>query len=213
MTRSDTAVDRRRRQVAAEYRKQGYHVTKPAASGVVPVFLRGCQPDLIAERDDDKVVIEVKRSNVLRGNNDLVELAERVAASPGWRLEVVALRGEEQAPDLAVPDWLNSMLRRRGSDGNEVFQCIYLVEVMEYLIRSIALRNNFRVRDKSSHRIAAELVYDGIIDQELLDRIGAVNSWRDALMHRKDVPRPAADQVAEIESVCRDLLAQSMIEA
>src|SRR5690349_14437535 len=87
--------ERTSRRVAASYRKQGYRVVVPVAPDALPVFLRDCQPDLIAERDDDHVVVESKPAGTLKGANDLVDLAERVAAQPGWRLELVTFRDRE----------------------------------------------------------------------------------------------------------------------
>lgn len=205
----DTAVDRRRKQVAATYRKQGYRVTVPATPDAVPAFLRGCQPDLIAEKDGDQVVIEVKRSSALRHTNELTELAERVAAMQGWRLEVVALRSEDEGPGAPATDWLETMLGDRAAGAHTVHHCIYLVEVLDYLVRGIALNNQIRVRDKTVRRLSAELAYAGIIDQDLLDRIEAALAWRDALMHGIAAARPESVKARELERICRDLQAQS----
>jgi hypothetical protein len=206
---SDAAVDRRRRQIAATYRKRGYRVTVPATSGTGPAFLRDFQPDIIAEKDGDHVVIEVKRSRALKGANDLTELAERVAAVPGWRLELVALRGEDDARRVLAPDWLDTMLTPPGPGTDIAHHCVWLGEVLAYLIRGTALLNRIRVRDKTATRLAAELAFAGVIDQDLLDRIEDAFAWRNALMHAMPLPRPASDQAAEIEKICRDLQAQS----
>src|SRR5580692_1769090 len=136
--RSDNGIDRRIRQVAATYRKQGYHVTGSGTSDAIPSFLHGCKPDLVAEKDGDKVVIDVKRANTLRGTNDLAEIAERVAAMPGWRLEVVALRSEDETIAEPVADWLKTMLGRRAQDEEATQQCIYLATVLEYQLSIIA---------------------------------------------------------------------------
>lgn len=206
---SDAAVDRRRKQVAATYKKDGYRVTVPAAADVVPAFLHGCQPDLIAEKDGDRVVIEVKRSSALRGTNELSELAERVAAAPGWRLEVVALQSDDGIPGVPVADWLEAMLGQRASSAHAFHHAIYLAEVLDCLVRGIALKNHLTVRDKTARRLAAELVYAGVIDQDLLDRIETSLAWRNTVMHGAGAMGPVTDDAAEIERICRDLLVQS----
>jgi Holliday junction resolvase len=206
----DTAVDRRRKQIAAAYRKQGYRVTVPTTSGTVPAFLHDCHPDLIAEKDGDQVVIEVKRSRALKGANDLTELAERVAAAPGWRLELVALRSDDDARRVLAPDWLKTMLRPPAPGTDIAHHCIYLGEVLDYLIRGTALLNHIRVRDKTAARLAVELAFAGVIEQNLLDRIENAFAWRNALMHVTPLPRPAVDQAAAIEEICRELEALSL---
>jgi hypothetical protein len=211
--RADAGVDRRIRQVAATYRKQGYRVTSPGEPGAIPAFLHGCTPDLIAESDGDKVVIEVKRASALRGSNDLADIAERVAAAPGWRFEVVALRSEIETNGLSASEWLGTMLRRHAHEEDMAQQCVYLAAVLEHLLAIVASREKLRAREKTGRRLAAELVYHGVIDQVLLDRINAAFAWRDALVHGMVTSGPAGEQAPEIESICRELLAQSMAEA
>jgi hypothetical protein len=103
---SDTVIEKKRRRVAANYRRQGYQVTLPKDPATLPSFLRDCHPDLIAEREDDHVVIEIKPSRALKGSNDLQDLAARVAAQPGWRLE----RGNRP--------WIESMPRSTAVTGS-----------------------------------------------------------------------------------------------
>jgi hypothetical protein len=208
-TQTDTDLDRRRRQIAASYRKQGYRVTAPAAPDALPAFLEDCHPDLIAEKDGDNVVIEVKPARALKGTNDLVRLAERVAAQPGWRLELVALKSQDDDEALLAPDWLGQMLQPATPGANEVTSAIYLVEVLTYLLLGVALRNNLRLRDKSPERVAHELAFAGVIDETCLARIRNILAWRNSLMHGLTVSPSPADQSAEIEKLCRELHAQA----
>lgn len=212
VTQPDVAIDRRRRQIAATYRKQGYRVTIPASADARPAFPQDFQPDLIAEKEGDHVVIEVKRSRAPRGTNELTELAELVAAAPGWRLELVAVGTEDDAGPVLDAEWLNTMLSPPPPGTDFARHCIWLGEVLEYLLRGIALNNRIRIRDKTARHLAAELAYAGVIDQDLLDRIEDTFAWRNALMHAMPLPRPATDQAAEIERVCRDLGLQIQTE-
>jgi REase_AHJR-like len=205
-TQTGTDVDRRRRQIAASYRKQGYRVTAPTAASALPAFLSDCHPDLIAEKDGDRVVIEVKPARALKGTNDLVKLAERVAAEPGWRLELVALNSQDDDDALLLaPDWLGQMLQ---PGANDVTSAIYLVEVLTYLLRGVARRNALRLRDKSAERVAHELAFAGVIDETYLARINDILAWRNGLMHGLTVSPSPAEQTAAIKNLCRDLHAQ-----
>jgi hypothetical protein len=207
-TQTSTKLDRRRREIAASYRKQGYRVTAPSVADALPSFLRDCHPDLIAEKEGDRVVIEVKPSHALKGANDLIELADRVAAEPGWRLELVTVRSEPEYRELLAPEWLEHMLHAP-SPGTEVgYRCIYLGEVLAYLIRGMASVNNIRLRDKTTLHLARELVYAGAFDQDLLDRIEDAFAWQDQMMRRTPAPRSASQQAAELEQLCRDLHVQ-----
>lgn len=209
--RSDAVVEKKRRQVAAGYVQQGYRVMQPGAD-TIPSFLRDCEPDLIAEREDDHVVIEIKPTSALKGSNDLTELAARIAGQPGWRLELVALGREgSDAAVLSTPDWLEQMLKRPQTfvdPGLDRFYVVYLFEVLDYLINGVAILNKVRVRGKSAQRVAHELAFAGVIEQDVLDRIEVSLVWRDNLMHRQPADRSPEDQAAEIAALCRDIYAR-----
>lgn len=211
---TDTVIEKKRRRVAADYRRQGYRVTQPEVGSTVPPFLHDCRPDLIAERDDDRVVIEIKRSDKLRGSNDLEELAARVTAQPGWRLELIALGTDgDEAEIVSRPDWLENMLRRpdlAGDPGHAYFHVVYLGQVLEFLIRGVALLNRIETRDKRATRIARELVFQGVLGQPTLDRIEGALAYRNTLLHEWGPPRHQTEQVAEMTALCRDIYAECL---
>ena len=90
-TMADAAEKRKLRSIARQYERDGYRVTVPERGGDLPAFLQGFTPDLIAESEGDRVVIELKRSDAVPGSNELRDLAERVSGEPGWRFELVTL--------------------------------------------------------------------------------------------------------------------------
>jgi hypothetical protein len=211
---TDTVIEKKRRRIAADYRRQGYRVTQPVRDSAMPSFLHDCRPDLIAERDDDHVVIEIKRSDKLRGSNDLEELAARVAAEPGWRLELVTLGTEgDEADVLSQPDWLENMLQRpslAGGTDQAYFHVVYLAQVLEFLIRGVATVNRIGTRDKSAVRIARELVFKGVMTQPTLDRIEVALDYRNRLLHDRPAPERRVDQVAEMTALCRTIYAECL---
>ena len=213
-TRSDAVVEKKRRQVAAGYTQQGYRVMQPGAA-TTPSFLRDCQPDLIAEREDDHVVIEIKPTSALKGSNDLTELAARIAGQPGWRLELVALgKDGSDAAVLSTPGWLEQMLRRPDTFADSSlarFYVVYLFEVLDYLINGMAILNKIRVRGKSAQRVAHELAFAGVIEQDVLDRIEVSLVWRNNLMNRQASDRSPEDQAAEITALCREIYARHVV--
>jgi hypothetical protein len=199
------------KRVAADYRQQGYRVVAPATPDALPAFLRDCQPDLIAERDDDHVVVEIKAAGTLRGANELVVLAERVEKQPGWRLELVTFK--ERDPDAAAvsAEWLERMLApvhaSPTADGR--FASAYLLDVLGVLLRGIAVNTRSPVANMAGDEIARSLAFKGIIDAALLTRIEYVFRWHKSLM-RGLAPAPSPDvQAVEIEAICRDLFART----
>jgi REase_AHJR-like protein len=213
---TDAVIEKKRQSVAQEYRRQGYRVTVPERSAALPSFLRDCLPDLI-ERDDDHVAIEIRHSNMLRGSNDLKELAARVATQPGWRFELVTLGNDGNEADvISRPDWLESMLRTPDLATNPdqaYFHVVYLGQVLEFLVRGVALRNGIRIRDRLPRRIANELVFAGIMEQPILDRLEHALSYRDKLLHERVAPENQKEQVHEMTALSRDIYRQCVSEA
>src|SRR4051794_40500240 len=81
--------------VAQRYRDEGYGVVVKPQTDLVPPFLAGFQPDLIATRGNESVVVEIKTNRIdLSNNPTITRLAEVVNGQPGWRLDVVVLEPE-----------------------------------------------------------------------------------------------------------------------
>ena len=203
--------ERTSRRLAAVYRKLGYRIVVAPAPDALPVFLRDCRPDLIAERDDDHVVVQFKMAGTLKGANDLVDLAQRIAGHPGWRLELVTFRGHDAEAEIVSPAWLSEMLHAPGDD---TLTSVYRVEVLGFLLRGLAAQAGIRPADKPEQAIARELAFAGWIDEALLRRIETVFLWRNDLMHqRSPTPAPSAEYARELEKLCHDVLAQAPNEA
>jgi len=176
----------------------------------MPDFLRDHQPDLIAERPNDHVVVEVKRTRSLRGANDLRQLAEEIAAHPGWRLELVALgKDADELAEILEPDWLEAALRlpddMAGNPEVRTYFAVYQSQLLESLLHGLAVISRLRPRGKSASRIAQELVFHGVIDQDTLARIEQAMEWRNALVHGRPLPRSAEDECADLSALCREL--------
>jgi hypothetical protein len=85
------------RQYADWYSRQGYQVSVEPAPRELPEFLRTLSPDLIARRDGENVVVEIKTSSP--ASFDRVQaLARALEHRAGWTLQVVYV-------DLADPEW------------------------------------------------------------------------------------------------------------
>ncbi len=84
--------------ISADYIAKGYAVTIDPLPADRPPFLRRFRPDALAIKRDDHVVLEVKTHASLRSDAGLRSLASVIEAEPGWRLEVVVVRGALRKP-------------------------------------------------------------------------------------------------------------------
>jgi hypothetical protein len=89
--------------IARRYRDEGYDVVvHPDEGGLLPPLLAGFQPDLIATRGNESVVIEIKTKRIdLSNDPNITRLAEIIDGQPGWRLDLVVLEPETTFEKMA----------------------------------------------------------------------------------------------------------------
>lgn len=91
----------RARAIAEEYRNKGYEVIEKPAPEQLPDFLAGYQPDLLAWKGDESIVVAVKARSSLAKDPRVRELAQLLQTKPRWNFELVVVGEAEQ---LKVPE-------------------------------------------------------------------------------------------------------------
>ena len=84
-------------QYADWYSRQGYQVSVEPSPRELPEFLRTLAPDMIAHRDGENIVVEIKTSSPA-SFEQVQQLARALEHRAGWKLQVVYA-------DLADPEW------------------------------------------------------------------------------------------------------------
>lgn len=79
---------RRLRRIAERFQREGFEVTSEPRGPSLPSWLRRFNPDLVATRGREGVVVEVRSRGEVRGDKSLQQLAEIVEEHPGWRFEL-----------------------------------------------------------------------------------------------------------------------------
>lgn len=197
---AETQESRKLRSIARRYERGGYRVTLPQRADDLPAFLRDFTPDLIAESESDRVVIEVKASDAVRGANELREMAERVSREPGWRFELVTIRPRER-PEVPSSERLastDSRVRQAMSVGLSDLAYVYASAALEELLNDLALQHGWRAARTSFGQNVRELVSMGIVSPEMASEIGEARAVRNRLVHAENEPPPPA---AEVEAV------------
>ena len=98
--------ERERIQSLAEgYRLQGYEVIEEPSQEQLPEFLAGFRPDMVVHKEDESVVIEVKRHASLHKNSEVAELARKLRSQPGWSFKLVFTEPGERLTisEAAIP--------------------------------------------------------------------------------------------------------------
>jgi hypothetical protein len=204
---TSTAGQKAVQSVARRYRRKGYRVIAVGGAAPVPDFLEGIKPDLIAERDDDRVVIEVKANNTLRGSNELREVAERVAREPGWRFELVALGTDEPVlpPRPEQVAQIASAVRQMTDAGRGGLACVLLCSTIEVLLNDLAKQNGLKTEKGSILQVARQLVWEGVMPAEYLDVTMVAEALRNRVVHGYDATTVTISEVERLVSLLGQL--------
>lgn len=85
------------RRLAREYEDSGYDVIVGPTVEHVPTFLAEFDPQLIATRDDESVVVEVGPMSAFAADDRIQQLAATIDAHDGWRLDFVVTKSSDEA--------------------------------------------------------------------------------------------------------------------
>lgn len=204
---ADAAEERKLRSVAREYERKGYRVIMPRLGGHLPAFLEGFQPDIVAESERDRVVIEVRRSDAVRGSNDLLKIAERVSREPGWRFE---LRTVPSLPRALVPSEegmasIEAQVREVTRLGFTDAAYLFAYAALEELLNDLAVQHGLRVTKMSFVQTVRELVSQGVIPTEALETVNRAREIRNLLVHTREATRPYAADIENLLALQRYL--------
>lgn len=176
----------RKKAVARRYKSLGYDVTERPTPDLLPEFLQGMTPDVVARSESDNVVIEVKMHASLKGSNDLVSLADRISRQRDWRLELIVLDddGKDQPPNSEVV--FERMLESaRLASSIKLFDVayVYLIAVLSRTAQEVARRHGVRNRYRTDQALLEDLGFKGVVPQEIVEASLAAISIRNSVVH------------------------------
>lgn len=207
---ADASEQRKLHAVARRYRRDGYRVTVPARSGKVPSFLEGFTPDLIAESGQDRVVVEIKRSDAVQGSNELQRVAETVAREPGWRFELVTVASP---PQVVIPTSeriasIGFRAQQVASLGMTDIAYMYAWSALEMLLNDLALQQGIKVSKVPFVQAVRELASRGVIEREVLNAVEQARAVRNRVLHAGTEILPSDADVEELLLLGRTLRSQ-----
>lgn len=192
-TPADPVTDEREaiRQYADWYAQQGYQVSVEPAPRDLPEFLRTLAPDLIARRDGENIVVEIKTSSP--ASFDKVQhLARALEHRAGWKLQVVYvdLPDPEWRPPARLPEAsdllarLNSLDRVDKDDDQARLQFLLLWSIIEAAARHRLSRLEIPpTRRISSSALLKMLLTEGVIEEEQYAVLRRGLAVRNAIAH------------------------------
>lgn len=97
---------RAERLVAKRYEERGYTVIIEPPSSAIPFPLEGYKPDLLATKDSENLLIEVKRRGARVDSKLFFRVDEEVQRHPGWQFLLVTV-GDEELQELSTSTTVN----------------------------------------------------------------------------------------------------------
>ncbi len=188
---------------ARQYRRNGYRLTIPERGHPLPSFLDGLVPDLIAERDDDHVIIEIKRANTVAGSNDIVALAEKVALQQHWRFELISVPAARRIilPAMAA---ISNDVDRLSDLGFMTPAFLVCFAMLENLVAYAAAKHNVNPANRVFAKLTRELAVLGVISRETRRLLEDASERRNDLTHAIDGSAPTRTELdALLELVSR----------
>jgi REase_AHJR-like len=161
------------KQYADWYSQQGYQVSVEPSPRELPEFLRTLAPDMIARRDGEHIVVEIKTSSPA-SFEQVQRLARALEHRAGWKLQVVYadLDDPEWAPPAELPD-ISELLTRLASVGSAdegdhgASQFLLLWSIIEAAARhrlsSLKIPPTRRI---SSSALLKMLLTEGLIEED-----------------------------------------------
>src|SRR5262245_32185323 len=179
-------------QVAKEYRAEGYHVIVRPEPGQLPPFAANFGPDLLASGGDDNVLVQVvERRADLASRPDLPRCADVTNSQPGWRFDLVILRGESAVERILhnaaepTPQQVNLMLDRAEMSvtaGLVEGACVYAWAGLEACMRRARSATGLN-GDLAANELITALYVHGIFSREAFDRLREAFRVRTEVVH------------------------------
>jgi uncharacterized protein YutE (UPF0331/DUF86 family) len=91
---------------------------------------------------------------------------------------------------------------------------IYLVSLLDELVRDAAMQHRIKGRDRSPRAIIAELAFRGIIDGTTADVLDQAWDRRNTIVHgRPKAESPSRDEILRVVAACREVRAAMRLQA
>jgi hypothetical protein len=176
------------RKTAEEYRSKGYEVTEEAPLD----FLPGFYADLLARKNDEVKVIEVKSRSSLNAIPQIAELARIIDSKPGWNFELL-LVGEPEKVDSpeGIRPFDSTSTVRRVADAEQALASGLpdAAFLLAWSACEAALREMLQAQGVSEAGISSptyvldQAVFQGLISRNAYDNLNDMRKYRNAIVH------------------------------
>ncbi len=201
--------------VASEYEERGYEVRLQPAAGDMPEFFMGFEPDLIATRNGESVVVEVKARKDLANAQAITALEATVRDRPGWRFELIIDGLESEygrslgAPQIGMSlEEANELLE----GGHVVAALLLMWAATEGILRLLAARENIELESLAPGYVTTRLYTLGLLGREQYRILDEAVRLRNQAAHGFQVSVTRQD-LANVATIARELFGELQAKA
>lgn len=206
-------VERERRlltKVAADYERRGYKVTVRPPHEMLPDFLVGFQPDLLARSATENLVIEVRARGQIGPLQELSALERVLQDQTGWQFELFIDGEKAQQRDTLGTDQVAALLREAeqlSAHSHRTAAFLLAWSAVEGSLRLVAEREQVELEAHAPVQIVQELYSMGLLSRAQYETLAAHLDLRNALVHGFQVPETeVASAFPALLTVAHELL-------
>ena len=177
-------------QIAEEYQKKGYEVIFQPQHEDLPAFLEGYRPDIIAQREEDKVVIKIVSRLDNASAHYVHYLAEKIEKQPDWRFEVVMSNSNDLVDSASIEGSLEDTeiksripVARELADKDLESALLYAWSLAEATLRLLAQKEELSLSRLDPPYLLKRLVTDGVISKAEYQLLRNALVSRNAVAH------------------------------
>ena len=187
-----TALEKQRTHaLAEEYRSKGYQVIEEPSQEQLPDFLSNYRPDLLVQKGNEGIVVEVKSRASLAKNPKIRDLARLLQTKPRWNFELVVVSEKET---LNTPEGIQPFEREdilRGLQTAEELLTSGAAEAalllswpaLEATVRLMTVAEGIVLEQLASPAILKQAVSNGVISRSDYGFLMDTLKYRNALAH------------------------------
>jgi hypothetical protein len=195
---------KRARDIAEEYRSQGYEVIEEPSPGQLPDFLFGYHPDILIRKGDEAIIVEVKSRTSLARSPQIQDLARLLQPRPHWNFELVIVEEEDQFHTVEGTRPLGRDDIQQGIEKSEKLLELGFSEaallltwsILEATLRFLSAEEGIALNRLDSFYILKQAAMNGIISRNDYNFLIDVMKYRNALAHgfKKSDTNPSLTQ-------------------
>lgn len=197
--------------LAEQYRQQGFRVSVPADMESVPFLLNGYIPDILAEKPNENILIEVKGRSSPSSISRLRDVTEIVKQHPGWRFLFVNTE-PDSADDYLAQEPLSwdtianraTQAKRLQEAGEPEASILLSWSALEALLRRHAERMGLPLAHASVPALLDYLYSEADLSYEHFEQAKQLLTSRNQLAHGF-ILAEAPQQASQLQGLLADL--------